>query len=95
MTPGGNPVFRCSLCGVSCAAISPHELCWCSYAHRNQTDGAFMCLAYSEIERYPALLELFRSCGCEPTRRGAGEIGIVAVAGYRAVSYTHLRAHET
>lgn len=28
-TGGGNPLYRCSLCGRSAAAIGPEALCWC------------------------------------------------------------------
>lgn len=85
-TPGGNPVFRCSCCGRGRADMGPDGLCWCGFTHRGQpqTQAAYTCLPYSILQDVPSLLDLFRSCGCDP-ETGTSEVGIVLESDLQAV----------
>lgn len=79
LTPGGNPLFKCADCGKAVTGMGPEALCWCGFSHRGQRTTAYRCLPFSVIEEFPALVNAFRACGCEP---GQGEVGIVLEADY-------------
>lgn len=74
MTPGGNPIYKCTICGKSKASMSPDELCYCGLSFKNQHLTEYRCLPFSIIEEYPKMKDAFLACGCDPTR---GEVGIV------------------
>lgn len=83
-TPGGNPIYRCADCGASTSSMGAESICWCGFHHRmNHNATAYMCVPFSEIEARPeskqALINAFRSCGCEP---GRGEVGIMLARDY-------------
>lgn len=75
MTPGGNPIYRCADCGVSCCGMTPNGICWCGY-HPRQNHGSrvYQCLPFSILEERPGLRVAFAQCGHDPTR---GEVGVV------------------
>jgi hypothetical protein len=79
LTPGGNPIFKCADCGRATAAMGPDALCWCGFAHRNQTPYAYMCMPFSILEAQPYLKDAFAACGCSPDR---GEVGILLASDY-------------
>lgn len=54
--------------------MGPEVLCWCGFAHRGQTPGAYRCLPFSVLEKSPKYKEAFLECGCDPAK---GEVGIV------------------
>lgn len=74
MTPGGNPIRRCADCGASCTTMGPDEICWCGYAPRLNSVGAYRCLPFRVLDRMPELAAAFRACGFDPER---GEVGFV------------------
>lgn len=84
-SPGGNPLFKCADCGTAQTGMGPEKLCWCGFHHRNQSLTAYTCVPFSIIEQKPeakqALINAFRSCGCEP---GRSEVGIMLEKDYRA-----------
>lgn len=73
MTPGGNPIYKCSVCGKSSASLSASSICWCGFSHRLNNTTAYRCLPFSVLEKHPKLEAAFRACGCDPKR---GEVGI-------------------
>jgi len=81
-TGGGNPIYECSGCGASRAAMGPSDLCWCGFAHRGQDDFAYECLPFSILKERPYLRDAFLACGCDPDSRRA-VIGIVLVRDLR------------
>jgi len=75
-TPGGNPVYKCSLCGKVTTEMGGHSLCWCGYSQKSNNNSLpYKCVPYSILEKYPDGLSYFKFCGCDP-RRG-GEVGVM------------------
>lgn len=78
MTPGGNPIFKCSDCGKTSCGLG-NTLCWCNFTNKHNRDSfPYQCLSYSVLEDKPQYLRAFRNCGCDPER--GGEVGIVLVS---------------
>lgn len=75
MSPGGNPLFRCSDCGVSQYSMQPDDVCWCGMKHKHQHMPAYRCVPYLILKEHPELLQSFLSCGCDPKR--GGDVGIM------------------
>lgn len=86
MTPGGNPLYKCSCCGKSAASMGPDSLCWCGLRHRAQGATPYRCLPMSILNDKPWLLEAFRASGCEPGRQ---EVGIVTEDHLRHLERKH------
>lgn len=84
-TPGGNPVFKCSLCGKETSGMDSSALCWCGFSMKNQYEKPYICVPYSMIEEYPKLLDAFLSCGYDPKRESSGEVGIMPEDKYRDI----------
>lgn len=84
MTPGGNPLYKCADCGRANSSMDTSSLCWCGMTHKNNHHmrGAYVCVAFKEIDDMPELRELFAKCGCDPAR---GEVGIVLREDYASL----------
>jgi hypothetical protein len=81
-TPGGNPVYLCTLCGRS-KITGFGDLCWCDFSHRSgHWASAYMCLPFSILETKPWLREAFTRAGSMP-ESGRSVIGVMLVADYR------------
>lgn len=76
-TPGGNPVFKCSLCGKETSGMDSSNICWCGSSFKNSIDTPYICVSFSMIEKYPKLLDAFLSHGQNPKRESSGEVGIL------------------
>lgn len=84
MSPGGNPLYKCSCCNIATWSLGqPMDLCWCGMTFRGQTESAYMCLPFSILKDYPDLENLFKSCGHDPN--SGMDIGVVTVKSYREV----------
>lgn len=82
-TPGGSPIYKCSLCGVVKSGIHPDVICWCGFSHRmNHNSTAYVCQSFDVIEDRPELEEAFRACGCNPNW---GEVGILLESDFRRI----------
>jgi hypothetical protein len=81
MTPGGNPIYKCSCCGKT-ASMGADSLCWCGFLLRGQSARSYVCKPFSILKEHPEFEPAFRACGCEPGRQ---EVGIMLERDYRAV----------
>jgi hypothetical protein len=85
MSPGGNPLYKCSDCGKTVFGMDCSNLCWCGQAFKNQFDNAYTCLSFKAIETHPypdQLRNAFLSCGCDPSGKRT-EVGILLKESYR------------
>jgi hypothetical protein len=67
MSPGGNPLYKCSCCSAATWGLGqPEELCWCGMHFKGQTENPYICLPFSILKEHPELESIFQSCGCDP-----------------------------
>lgn len=81
-TPGGNPLYRCSDCGVQVSSHDPSKLCWCGMTFKGQHISAYQCVPFSIIATNSKMRDAFLACGCDPERK-TSEVGIVTRDAYK------------